>query len=208
MSSQEYKKVVPGDTIASEEEYVEGNNVILDESTGLLKASVVGKLRYDQTNRYASVEPARPLRAPRKGSAVVGMITQVRENLAFAELYGELSLEPRPRWIKEFSGRLPAVITVEQLTDAKVDDVYSLVRPTDIIVGRVVGLISPYLISLKGSQLGVLYAFCSRCGSLMNPEADGFRCPRCGNFEKRKVSNLAYAKGLRLEVRRIGIIIP
>ncbi|MGC9210306.1 MAG: exosome complex RNA-binding protein Csl4 [Acidilobus sp.] len=208
MSSQGSKKVTPGDVIASEEEFVEGDNVFLDKSTGLLRASVVGTLRYDMVNRYVSVQPSRLLRAPKKGSLVVGMVTQVRESLAFAELYGEVSLEPRPRWVKEFSGRLPAVITVEQLSDSKVDDIYAFIRPTDVIVGRVQSLISPYLLSLKGPQLGVIYAFCSRCGSLMNPEADGFRCPRCGNFEKRKISNLAYVKGLKLDVRRIGVMIP
>ncbi len=208
MSSQGSKKVTPGDVIASEEEFVEGDNVFLDKSTGLLRASVVGTLRYDMANRYVSVQPSHLLRAPRKGSLVVGMVTQVRESLAFAELYGEVSLEPRPRWVKEFSGRLPAVITVEQLSDSKVDDIYAFIRPTDVIVGRVQSTISPYLLSLKGPQLGVIYAFCSRCGSLMNPEADGFRCPRCGNFEKRKISNLAYVKGLKLDVRRIGVIIP
>mgnify|MGYP001772695902 CR=1 FL=1 len=206
MSSQGSRRVAPGDVIGVEEEYVEGGNVYLEPSTGLLRSSLLGVLRADNASKAAYVEAARPLRAPRKGSIVVGMVTQVRESLAFAELYGELSLDPRPRWLREYSGRLPAVITVEQMSDGRVDDIYSLIRPTDIIVGRVVSTISPYLISLKGQQFGVLHAFCSRCGSLMNPENDGFRCPRCGNFEKRKVSGLVGVKGLTIEVRRIGMV--
>ena len=206
MSSQGSKRVVPGEVIGVEEEYVEGGNVYVEPSTGLLRSSLVGVLRVDNVGKTAYVEASRLVRAPRKGSIVVGMVTQVRESLAFAELYGELSLDPRPRWVREFSGRLPAVITAEQLSDGKVEDIYAFIRPTDIIVGKVVSTISPYLVSLKGPQLGVLHAFCSRCGSPMNPENDGFRCPRCGNFEKRKVSGLVGVKGLTLEVRRIGMV--
>jgi exosome complex component CSL4 len=198
---------VPGDVIGYEEEYVEGQNVFLEEPTGLLRASTVGVLRLDNNLKVASVLPARTLRAPGKGSFVVGMVTQVRESLVFTELYGEISLDPRPRWVKEFSGRLTGVITPEQISDSRIDDIYSFLRPGDIIVARVMSTISPYLLSVKSPQLGVLYAFCSRCGSLMTPEADGFRCPRCGNFEKRKVSNLAYSRdAIKIDVKRIGLI--
>jgi exosome complex component CSL4 len=198
---------VPGDVIGYEEEYVEGQNVFLEEPTGLLRASTVGVLRLDNNLKVASVLPARILRAPGKGSFVVGMVTQVRESLVFTELYGEISLDPRPRWVKEFSGRLTGVITPEQISDSRIDDIYSFLRPGDIIVARVMSTISPYLLSVKSPQLGVLYAFCSRCGSLMTPEADGFRCPRCGNFEKRKVSNLAYSRdAIKIDVKRIGLI--
>jgi len=198
---------VPGDVIGYEEEYVEGQNVFLEEPAGLLRASTVGVLRLDNNLKVASVLPARTLRAPGKGSFVIGMVTQVRENLAFTELYGEISLDPRPRWVKEFSGRLTGVITPEHISDSRIDDIYSFLRPGDIIVARVMSTINPYLLSLKSPQLGVLYAFCSRCGSLMTPEADGFRCPRCGNFEKRKVSNLAYSRdAIKIDVKRIGLI--
>jgi exosome complex component CSL4 len=198
---------VPGDVIGYEEEYVDGQNVFLEEPAGLLRASTVGVLRLDDNLKVASVLPARTLRAPGKGSFVIGMVTQVRENLAFTELYGEISLDPRPRWVKEFSGRLTGVITPEHISDSRIDDIYSFLRPGDIIVARVMSTISPYLLSLKSPQLGVLYAFCSRCGSLMTPEADGFRCPRCGNFEKRKVSSLAYSRdAIKIDVKRIGLI--
>ncbi len=208
MSSQERdRRVVPGDVIGYEEEYVEGQNVFLEEPAGLLRASTVGVLRLDNNLKVASVLPARTLRAPGKGSFVIGMVTQVRENLAFTELYGEISLDPRPRWVKEFSGRLTGVITPEHISDSRIDDIYSFLRPGDIIVARVMSTISPYLLSVKSPQLGVLYAFCSRCGSLMTPEADGFRCPRCGNFEKRKVSSLAYSReAIKIDVKRIGLI--
>jgi len=208
LSSQERdRRVVPGDVIGHEEEYVEGQNVFLEEPAGLLRASTVGVLRLDNNLKVASVLPARTLRAPGKGSFVIGMVTQVRENLVFTELYGEISLDPRPRWVKEFSGRLTGVITPEHISDSRIDDIYSFLRPGDIIVARVMSTISPYLLSVKSPQLGVLYAFCSRCGSLMTPEADGFRCPRCGNFEKRKVSNLAYSRdAIKIDVKRIGLI--
>jgi len=208
LSSQERdRRVVPGDVIGHEEEYVEGQNVFLEEPAGLLRASTVGVLRLDNNLKVASVLPARTLRVPGRGSFVIGMVTQVRESLVFTELYGEISLDPRPRWVKEFSGRLTGVITPEHISDSRIDDIYSFLRPGDIIVARVMSTISPYLLSLKSPQLGVLYAFCSRCGSLMTPEADGFRCPHCGNFEKRKVSSLAYSRdAIRIDVKRIGLI--
>ncbi len=201
MSSE---RIVPGEVLGVEEEYVDGKNTYID-SSGVLRSAVVGVPRPNSSQKVIDVEPVRRLRAPLKGSTVVGMVYEIRENLAFVELWGEVSLEPRPRWLFEYSGSLTGVLTPEQIGMDRRDDIYSYVRPLDVIIARVMSSISPYLLSLRGQQLGVIYATCSKCGELMNPSGSTFVCPRCGNVEKRKMSPLASSRLLRIDLRRLAL---
>ncbi len=203
MSSQESNAVVPGDIIAVEEEYSDGDNVYIDSSLGVLRASVLGRLKIDQVNKVANVLPARKLKAPRKGAIVLGIVEQVRENLAFVGIYGEVSLDTRSRWFTEYSDVLSGVITPENLGVDKVDDMLMYLRPNDVVIARVVSTISPYLLSLRGPQLGVIYSVCSRCGSLLSLEGGSLKCPVCGNVESRKLSTLASSRLIRPDVRRL-----
>ncbi|MGC9112424.1 exosome complex RNA-binding protein Csl4 [Acidilobus sp.] len=203
MSSQGVSYVVPGDVVAVEEEYSEGQNVYVDYDTGVLRVASIGKLKLDNVNKVAEVIPARRLKSPKKGATVLGLVTQVRENLAFVDIYGEVALEPRPGRFIEYSGVLDGVITPESVGVDRVDDIMNFVRPNDIILARVMSTISPYLLSLKGPQLGVIYALCSRCGEVLALEGGSLKCPACGNVENRKLSTFANSKLIRLDIRRL-----
>ena len=197
-------KVAPGEVVGVIEEYVEGRNVYSDAATGYLRSSVAGRVVVNGQQKVIDVVPAKRVKAPTKGSVVVGMVSQIREGLAFVDLYGEVELEPRPRWVHEFSGFLSGVLVPEQIGMGRNDDIYDYVRPMDIVVARVLSTINPYLLTIRAPQLGVLYAFCSRCGELMVPSGGAFVCPRCGNVERRKISSLASSRLLRIDLRRLA----
>jgi exosome complex component CSL4 len=61
--------------------------------------------------------------------------------------------------------------------------------PGDIIKAVVISEKNQiYHLSTVEKDLGVVYAFCSRCGNLAESRRNEVHCPKCGNIEKRKVA--------------------
>ena len=70
-----------------------------------------------------------------------------------------------------------------------VKNIEEAIKPSDIIRAKVLTSASPYQLTLKGPNLGVILAFCSICGSeLQKRDEETLICPICGNIEKRKVA--------------------
>jgi exosome complex component CSL4 len=60
-------------------------------------------------------------------------------------------------------------------------------KPGDIIRAKVISEKNRiFHLSTNDKNLGVVDAFCSRCGNLLEPERFELRCPKCGSIEKRK----------------------
>ncbi|OYT46136.1 hypothetical protein B6U84_01030 [Candidatus Bathyarchaeota archaeon ex4484_40] len=81
------------------------------------------------------------------------------------------------------------------LTNRKVS-VYPLTRRPSIprvgslVIGTVVGVQDSYHLSTKGLNLGVIYAFCSRCGGYLTlARQRRLRCSSCGHIERRKIAS-------------------
>lgn len=132
----------------------------------------------------------------------------MRHDLVLVELYGKVRLQPSPRWDYEYSGRFLGAIPIANISDEFIRDINEYYRPGDIVVVRVLNNSNPYHLSTKQPQYGVVYAECSRCGSMLEPVSPrNMRCPKCGHVEKRKVSILASSRLLRIEIRR-ALVIP
>ncbi|MDP8003251.1 MAG: exosome complex RNA-binding protein Csl4 [Caldisphaera sp.] len=201
--------VVPGQIVAQQEEFVEGEGTYIDFLTGFIRSSLVGKISIDFNNKIININPKKKIKLPKKGSIVVGSVSTVRENIIFVDIYGSLILYPRPQWEAEFSGPLSGSILSNQAGLEKNNDLQEIVKPNDIILAKVTNQTNPYNLTLKGPQLGVIYSTCSKCGSIMLPgENNTMKCPRCGNVEKRKISNLASSRLLRIELKRTLLMPP
>ncbi len=209
-SSRRYanRPVMPGDPLALAEEFLPGPGTYLDEETGVVRASVRGEARYNYATRTVEVRPSRPLLIPRAGSAAAGLVTQVRHDVVLVELYGEMRLQPSPKWLYEYSGRFLGAIPIANISEEYIKDISEYYRPGDIVLVRVLNNTNPYHLTTKQPQFGVVYAECSRCGARLEPvNPRTMRCPRCGHVEKRKVSVLASSKLLRIEIRR-SLVVP
>jgi exosome complex component CSL4 len=67
-------------------------------------------------------------------------------------------------------------------------------KPGDIIRAKVISEKNQiYHLSTVDKNLGVLYAFCSRCGTLLEQKRYEMHCSKCGNIEQRKTA-LDYGK--------------
>ncbi len=195
--------VVPGEAIATIEEFIPGPGTFVDEEKGVIRAVVKGRVHYNMATRIVEVKPLVELRVPRPGSSAVGLVMQVRNDIVLVELYGEIRLQPTPSWVYEYTGKFLGGIPISNVSEEYVKDLEDYYRPGDIVLVKVLNSTNPYNLSTVDPPYGVIYAECSRCGSLLEPvNTRNMKCPRCGRTEKRKVSVLASSKLLRILLKR------
>lgn len=200
-SSRE-RVVAPGEVLGVAEEYVAESGTYIDEE-GLIRAAMPGVARIDPRSKTVRVSPFKQWKLPRQGSNSFGLVTQVRHDLVVVELYGEVSTDPTTKWLYEYTSPLTGGIPIHLVTKEYVKDLHSYYRTGDLILARVLDNSPPYTLTTKPPQYGVVYAQCSRCGSLLQPlNPRSMKCPRCGQVEERKVSVLASSKLLRINLRR------
>jgi len=106
----------------------------------------------------------------------------------------QVSVFPKTRFLP-----VPKVgsIVIGQVRDAqsKIAVVRISCKPGDILRAKVVSDKNrTFHLSTKEPNLGVIYAFCSRCGNVLNFSRMRMRCLKCGKIEKRK-SAQDYGKG-------------
>ncbi len=201
------KRVVPGELLGVAEEYEAGPGTYVDEE-GFIRAAVPGVARYDSRSRSVRVDPVKRPRLPGVGSEVVGVVTSVRHDVVVLDLIGEVRLQPVPRFLYEFPSRLSGAITIANIAEEYVKDINDYYRVGDIVLARTLNGSTPYHLTTVQPQYGVIYAYCSRCGNLLEPVNNRtMKCPACGHVEKRKVSALAGSKLLSINVRW-GLVIP
>jgi len=173
--------VVPGDALCVIEEFLPGPGTY--EYNGVVRAALVGSTIADLNTRVINVKPRiREPILPRRGSIVYGIIVLIREEYAIVRLVSDVS------GIK-YHTSFTAILHISQVTDKFIKDLFEVLRMGDIVKAKVLNDSIPYNISIKDPKLGVVLAFCGRCGSLLKFESgDLLKCPACGNSERRKVS--------------------
>jgi len=197
------RRVEPGDVLGVEEELYPGDGVYVDES-GFVRAGVLGEATLDLESKTVVVRRLKQPLAPKPGSSVVGFVTSVRHDIVIVELYGLVSLSPRVSWLGEFPGTFTGGIPIGQVSGEFIRDIQEYYRVGDVVLARVLNAVSPYQLTTKPPQYGVIYALCSNCLTPLEPAGQrSMRCPRCGNVEARKVSILASSKLLQVNIRRL-----
>ncbi len=174
--------VLPGTPLCVEEEYAPGKNTV--SINGVVYATVTGRVRYDRTDRVVHVVPAKKLKLiPEVGSTVYGQVSGISEDIAFVKIIAFNSKRVDPS--RPYTG----ILHVSQASQKFIPSIEDAVRAGDIIRAKVIAQTTPYQLSTKTADLGVVVAYCSVCGALMVKKSDEtLKCPVCGNVEKRKVS--------------------
>jgi exosome complex component CSL4 len=76
-----------------------------------------------------------------------------------------------------------------------VDSMADVCKPSDILRAKVLSDKNrTYHLTTKDRELGVVFAFCSNCGYLLEHGRQGMTCPRCGRIERRKTA-VDYGEG-------------
>ncbi len=177
------KLVTPGDELGVEEEYFTGPGTYIN-GKGYIRSQLVGSVKIDVVNRRIIVTHAKGKpRIPRQGDIVVGVVESVTNDLAFIDI---VSIEGAMAKNTDFTG----VLHISQVSREYIETMYDALRPGDVVRARVLNSMNPYQLTIKEPNLGVIAAFCSKCGSMLKKKDDRLICPACGSVEKRKVSLL------------------
>ena len=179
-------KVVPGEKLGVEEEFLPGSGSYLEE--GLIFSLAIGEPEYK--NKQITVKnkiklPATELLKQRKRIEVIGIVESILEPIAFVRV------EPVNKNIVLPSN--DAILHVSNINRGYVEKIREKIRIGDIIKAQLIKIEGERIyISLFGSN-GVIEAFCSKCRSRMinlgfQKGSNLVGCPNCGYKETRKLA--------------------
>ena len=174
---------LPGDNIASIEEFDAGKNVyVLD---GILRSNGVGTRIYDLKKRIARTEKVNAPLLPKIGDITIGFIEM---------LFGSM-MSVRVLYINDKRSLFgfSAIASVRVGSSGRERDRRgrSVFRIGDIIRGRVISLLNSSIhIAIDDKEFGVLYTLCFNCsGDTVRIHGNGIKCIECGASEDRKLTN-------------------
>ncbi len=172
--------VVPGTQLGVIEEFTPGSGTYVEDGT--IHSQVTGCTLLDMLNRQISVYPLVPTAiVPQVGNIVTGLVLEVRSKNAILRIFkiGE----------KMLSGFFTGLLHISSVSHGYVDNMFNVCKVGDIITAKVISTKNrSFFLSTADKDLGVIQAFCSICGSLLETKNRGMSCPNCGNFEGRKLS--------------------
>jgi len=179
--------VLPGERLGVIEEFIADAGTYVRD--GVIYSKVVGRALLDFPNKRVSVyRLVREVTVPKTGSIIVGQVANVQKQNAFVRIY-EIDKT-------QLSGFFSGILHVSDVQLRYVDSMFSVCKPGDIMRAKVISdKNGTYHLSTKDRNLGVVYAFCSQCGYMLELRRQRMHCPRCGKIEKRRTA-LDYGKGL------------
>ncbi|MEM0057549.1 MAG: exosome complex RNA-binding protein Csl4 [Candidatus Bathyarchaeia archaeon] len=179
--------VLPGEPLGVIEEFIPDHGTYVKD--GVIYSKVIGRALIDYLNKRVSVFPTRGAKVPKVGSIVIGQVSSVQTQLATVRIFkiGKHML----------SGFFTGLLHIADVHVRFTDSMFDVCKPGDIIRAKVISEMNRmYHLTTKDRSLGVVYAFCSKCGDVLQPKGrGGLQCPRCGNVEKRKTA-IDYGKGI------------
>ena len=174
------RRVFPGERLAVIEEFSDGEGTYQRE--GEVRSAELGVTRRNAAARAVEVEKKTPeVIVPREGMVAVAEVGSVARRDARVDIF-------------MLDGRLihPTYSGVVHISDISRDYTKNIdlaLRSGDIIMGRIVNVKNRLnQMSLAGNEHGVIYAFCSRCGGLLDNNRGRLTCTDCGRVERRKTA--------------------
>jgi exosome complex component CSL4 len=173
--------VVPGDKLGVIEEFIPDAGTYIED--GVIHSNNAGYILMDFASKKVSVYPvARGPTVPKIGSLVIGSTTRVQSSTATIRI-----MKIGERFI---SGHFRGIIYVSDVSFKYTESMFDAFKVGDLVRAKVISdKNKTYHLSTKGENLGVIYALCSQCGSLLPLKDRGLKCEECGRAEKRKIAS-------------------
>ncbi|MEM2839257.1 MAG: exosome complex RNA-binding protein Csl4 [Thermoplasmata archaeon] len=176
------RKVLPGEPVATAEEYMAGFGTY--EHDGVIYASAIGVLDLDEKNKVARLNFDNPPMAVAVGDRVFCEVTDARPAMVGCEI---IAIEGCPRGV---TGETEATIHVSRISNKYVEDASREYRITDIVRGEVVQARPSIQLTTAGAHYGVVFARCRNCRDpLERQQGNKLYCPKCDRTEYRKVAD-------------------
>ncbi|MGQ9679751.1 MAG: exosome complex RNA-binding protein Csl4 [Candidatus Bathyarchaeia archaeon] len=168
--------IFPGEKLGVVEEFFPGSG--LYQKDGIIRSAELGKLRYEPSKRELTVSKiTRNLLLPVEGMEVYGEVGSVLRRDAMVDVFvlnGKLLSSPYTGIIQSLNGNR---------------NMLNEVRNGDIVKAKIINTKNRILqLSIDDSDYGVVYAYCSICGALLENRRSRLECQRCGRVERRKIS--------------------
>ena len=172
--------VVPGERLGVIEEFIPDSGTYVKD--GIIFSKIVGRSLVDLQNRRVSVYPASEgAVVPKVSSVIVGQVGNAQSDNVLVKIFKVGS--------KSISGEFGGILHISDVSDRYVNSMNDVCKPGDIVRAKVISEKNRiFLLSTNDKNLGIVDAFCSRCGSYLEPQRYELHCPKCGNIEKRKLA--------------------
>jgi len=185
---------LPGETVASIEEFEGGRNTYL-ASDGTIRATGIGTRVYDLKRRIVKIEQKNSPMLPKVGDLIVGYV-----EMMFSSMVSIKVLCINDNWSDAgfsaiASARLGSRADIERRGDRR-----ATFHNGDIARGRVISLLNSTIhLTLAEKEYGVMYALCFMCGGdTVRTNESTIKCVECGAFENRKLTHDYGKESLRL----------
>lgn len=172
--------VLPGDIIATAEEYVPGRNTA--EDGGRIISLVYGNLKKDEENLTVSVSPVKKRKTIKNGDTVYGMVVRLDQRKASVKIGATYD---RESGVIQFNAE--GYLNLPQQYDRNSS---APIRIGDIVRAKVVRTGDRGAeLSINGKHLGVLKTLCPKCRLPMVRRNSSLYCENCEKSEIRKVAD-------------------
>lgn len=172
--------VLPGERLGVIEEFLPDSGTYVKD--GVIYSKIVGRALMDLLHKRVSVYPLiNGAIVPTVSGTVVGQVGNAQSDNVLVRIFKTGS--------KKLSGIFTGILHISDVQERYVDSMNDVCKTGDILRAKVISEKNQiYHLSTNDKSLGVVYAFCSRCGQLLEPKKYGMRCIKCGHFEKRKIA--------------------
>jgi exosome complex component CSL4 len=185
MSREDKRPMLPGEHVASIEEFEGGKNTYLG-SDGNVRSASVGTRVYDLKRRIVKIEQKNSPMLPKIGDMIIGYV-----EMMFSSMVSIKVLYINDKWSEAgFSAianaRLGSRADMERRGDRR-----ATFHNGDIVRGRVISLLNSTIhLTLAEKEYGVIYALCFMCGGdTVRTNESTIKCIDCGAFENRKLAH-------------------
>jgi len=172
--------VLPGERLGVIEEFIPDSGTYVTD--GVIFSKIVGRSLLDLQNRRVSVYPVgNEAVFPKVATVVIGQIGNAQSDNVLVKIFkiGQ----------KRLSGNFGGILHVSDVSDRYVDSMSDVCKPGDIVRAKVISEKNQtFHLSTNDKNLGIMYAFCSRDGALLEQDRYDLKCPKCGNIERRKIA--------------------
>ena len=175
------KGTFPGEKLAVIEEYSDGPGTY--QKDGDVRSSTIGTTVIDKARRELVVKKTTPMIVvPHEGMDIIAQVGSVARRDARIDIFVIDGKHIHPT--------TSGVIHISDLSRDYLKNIDMAVRSGDVVKGKLINTKNRLnQTSLKGSEYGVIYGFCSRCGGLLEKKEGKLICPNCGRMERRKTAN-------------------
>ena len=181
-AEEKEKSVLPGDELATAEEYLPGGNTF--EDGGKIFSAAFGRIRKDDQKLTISIETPRKNIIPRVGDIVYGQVTKMdqRHSIikvgAICQKDGELEEYVREANIR--SGGPPG---------RRPEGNGATVRIGDFVRAKIIKVTPFFDVTINGRHFGAIKSLCTKCRNELVMKERALYCENCERVEVRKTAD-------------------